>query len=400
MRFTSLIAFYLLLGTAQAWAAPAELYESLVSAAGRFVLGEIGLGEQMISRGREYYTSGRWHSEDPVETLMARVRARYLETHPEQAPIFWESAMDPLSLLPVQRQELRALVDEEFARIDFASMRKESLASLRESFVNAEGTATESARAAWIRRSRWKKGTTDQVLATVRDEAIQHAASGRKAAVVFDLDETGIENRSSAVSLLQGPEGWIRSAESAKYPRAREALSRLPLGRMKVSPEEIFIEAGIADEKEAMGSVDRFFHEQTHRGSHALKYGTALPGFARYVRALHDQGVHIVYLTGRTGSEQGVGTRAMLEFFGLPLDERATLLMKPPGTKTPEFKAWAMREQILGAGLEPVAMFDNEPENLMAVREASPGMKLVVMDTEFSHVPARPGTGMYRVRHW
>jgi hypothetical protein len=117
------------------------------------------------------------------------------------------------------------------------------------------------------------------------------------------------------------------------------------------------------------------------------------------VESLRALGVKVVYLTGRREAQQGIGTREALRLLGLPLDERAILIMKPAKMSTALYKLETLRK-LESEGADLVAMFDNEPENLLAARAELPGLKYVLMDSQFYEVPAQPAAGLFRIRHW
>ena len=117
------------------------------------------------------------------------------------------------------------------------------------------------------------------------------------------------------------------------------------------------------------------------------------------VHELYNLGAHIVYLTGRNEPNMGSGTRAKLKSDGLPLGDRATLIMKPnAGMDDSEFKKEAA-SQVRSFG-PVIAAVDNEPGNVAVFVSEFPYATHVFMDTGFSPKEAPLVSGVYIVNGW
>jgi hypothetical protein len=180
----------------------------------------------------------------------------------------------------------------------------------------------------------------------------------------------------------------------------RQALRKLTVDQFKLDATDIFAQAGLAGQTEALQSLDEFLSARIHLPEKTRMYGSPYPGFVEYVRALHDAGVRVVYLTGRREALELTGTRELIRFFGLPLDDSATLLLKSGKVSTPEYKAREIQRLTLVEKARIVAFFDNEPENLLTAGPAAGGAMLVFVDTDFMRVPEEAAVGWYRLRHW
>ncbi len=123
--------------------------------------------------------------------------------------------------------------------------------------------------------------------------------------------------------------------------------------------------------------------------SSAVSLDHALPGAPELVRAVHDTGVDVIYLTARDETTRG-GTEACLRHFEFPLDgPRAGLLLKPRfEDDDTAFKEGAI-EHIARVG-EVIVYLDNEPANVNVFKRHHPDALVVFVDTDHSPRPDRP----------
>jgi hypothetical protein len=129
---------------------------------------------------------------------------------------------------------------------------------------------------------------------------------------------------------------------------------------------------------------ERHFFTSTY-----VLYDHAMPGAAALVRAVHEAGIHCVYLTGRDETMR-MGTEHALRRFGFPYDQHgATLLVKPDfRTDDTEFKEGAL--EIVAAIGNVVLYLDNEPANVNLFRRRHPESLVVFLETDHSPKPIEP----------
>ncbi|MDP2317345.1 MAG: HAD hydrolase-like protein [Pseudomonadota bacterium] len=129
---------------------------------------------------------------------------------------------------------------------------------------------------------------------------------------------------------------------------------------------------------------ERHFFTSTY-----VLYDHAMPGAAALVRAVHDAGVHCVYLTGRDETMRP-GTEDSLRRSGFPYDvARTTLLVKPDFRQDDtEFKEGAI--EIVAAIGNVVLYLDNEPSNVNLFRRRHPESLVVFVETDHSPKPVEP----------
>lgn len=196
----------------------------------------------------------------------------------------------------------------------------------------------------------------DATLAAVTSRA------GPGKVVIFDLDSTVLDNRPRQVAILRA---WA----------AREGLTELeglaPEHFQDWSLESTLRRAGVGPvgRKELAKRASAAWRAEFWDDA-ALVHDVAIPGAARFARALHARGATLAYVGRR--SAQAEGTRATLQRFGFPVGERAPLLLADVEGRDEKNAAWAATlEQAAGLG-EVVAAFENEGPKVDLLRERFP----------------------------
>jgi phosphoglycolate phosphatase-like HAD superfamily hydrolase len=218
----------------------------------------------------------------------------------------------------------------------------------------------------------------DGIVSKVRD----HAATGSRPSVVFDLDGTLLDNRPRvAVILRELAIHW-----EGQFPSAAEKLAsvevenivydtRANLERLGVVGEELH-EAGVSFWKE------RFFTDDY------IRHDAPVPGSVSFVRRIYESGANIVYLTGRDLPKMALGTFASLRDEGFPIGRVGTELVTKPDFETPDAVFKQQVAESLGRTGEVVAIFDNEPANCNLLLAAHPRCVPVFVDSH--HAPNPP----------
>ncbi len=143
------------------------------------------------------------------------------------------------------------------------------------------------------------------------------------------------------------------------------------------------LDAALIDtHRESLGSFwwERFFDGAYH--AHDLP----MPGAVGLVRAVHEAGLHCVYLTGRHTPTRA-GTEGALRRHGFPFgDERSHLVVKGAlEDDDTRFKANAL--EALDQRGSIVLFLDNEPGNVNLFADRHPGALVVWLMTDHSPRP-------------
>lgn len=221
------------------------------------------------------------------------------------------------------------------------------------------------------------------LLATVIERVAAHAAeSGRTPVVVFDLDATLYDNRPRTLEILmEYREEVMETAEDVA-----ERLTSVTTEKIQYLLSDTLRGAGIT-RADIIADVTRYWHDRFFTDEY-LKHDVPLEGAADFVRACHEAGGIVVYLTGRDLPGMMLGTVASLRDLAFPIGIAGVELVLKPDANLPDeaFKRGALPTlERLG---DVVAFFDNEPANCNLAKAMYPDASVVLLETQ--KVPYAP----------
>ena len=215
---------------------------------------------------------------------------------------------------------------------------------------------------------------------------VAHAqAKGRGHVAVLDLDGCLFDTRPRQVRIFR--ELASRSGLDALY-RVREehfADWSIPTTLRNAGLGEDFVGTH--------GGTVRAWWQDHFFTSAYVEHDHAMPGAPQLVRALHEAGLHLVYLTGRDETMRA-GTERSLRAWGFPFGiERTNLLVKPTFTMDDtEFKGQAL--DIVARLGEVTLYMDNEPANVNMFQRVHPESLVVFVETDHSPRPDEPDASL------
>lgn len=206
--------------------------------------------------------------------------------------------------------------------------------------------------------------------------------TGRAPVVVFDLDATLYDNRHRTLQILLEYAEEVRT----EFPDVAAALATLDSGHVRYLLSDTLRGAALTH-PEVVRDVtsywrDRFFSDEYCR------YDVPLEGAPEFVRACHEAGAIVVYMTGRDIPGMLLGTMSSLRDSGFPLAVAGVeCVLKPDATMPDEaFKRTAL-PSLLKLG-DVLAFFDNEPANCNVALQIFPDATSVLLETQ--RVPGAP----------
>lgn len=203
--------------------------------------------------------------------------------------------------------------------------------------------------------------------------------------VVFDLDGTLFSTDARHAKILKE---WA-AEHAADQPAAAARLAGVTdADGADYSVEGNLAKLGLTDEV-VVNSVKESWWKKFFTNDYVL-VDPPIAGAVAFVKRCHDAGAVIVYLTGRDIPNMGKGTQRALEQAGFPIgDERSFLMLKPDQkTKDKTFKSDACAN-VAKLG-RVVAMFENQPRNLVAQAKAFPDALPVFVETNFDAKDEEP----------
>ena len=220
------------------------------------------------------------------------------------------------------------------------------------------------------------------LLRKILDRAAASAKAGNCPVIVFDLDGTLMDNRPRVVAILHELGEHWREAHPAAAERCRAAT----IDQIGYSTIDNFKRLGVETEwlhEEGLNFWKARFFTDDYQ-----EHDVEIPGAVPFVKACHDLGALLVYLTGRDLPGMALGTFKSLRDLGFPIGTMGTKLVTKPAFEIPdtEFKQSVARD--LSRFGEVIAIFDNEPANCNLLLEAHPKCDAVFVDTQ--HAPDPP----------
>ncbi len=200
--------------------------------------------------------------------------------------------------------------------------------------------------------------------------------------LILDLDGTLMDNRPRTLAIVHDLAKMWRD----RHPEAASALEKCTVDRLGYLLSDSLRRMHIVDPV-LVGEATEYWRERFFTDDD-LRHDVALVGSVNFVRACHELGATIVYLTGRDLPMMGLGTFASLRTLGYPLGVAGVeIILKPDATMADEAFKRMVCPTLARVG-HVIASFDNEPANCNLFKEAFPHADIVFVDTQ--HVPGAP----------
>lgn len=239
--------------------------------------------------------------------------------------------------------------------------------------------------------------TADQVFEKILQQK-KHAQ--KKPACVFDLDGTLFDVGYRTIGILNE---WLTEHGSKIDPVLFKKLSKINYGHVGYSLVHVFENAGfnLRDEliMDLFTQIERVWKQKFFDGESLVQYDLVMKNSAQFVHQIKQQGIHVVYLTGRYASKMSQGTKTQLHKHGFPLDDCDVILKEDIHMEDQIFKA----EQIkrISAGHDVIGNFENEYFNIAFMAMEAPCAVHVIVDSQHSgRLPPELNMPVCRVHHF
>ncbi len=222
----------------------------------------------------------------------------------------------------------------------------------------------------------------DAVIAQVRG----NKASGKKSILVMDLDETVVDShlrkylayRKASEELCGTAAATITSPMSSDCEKALGlALHDIYGSTNGYSQPELMTKLGITDATLVRNLFD--LRRRYEGGPEFFHSDTLMPGASAFIRAVKLAGADIYFVSSRGEAEVGAATFEQLIRLGvLMASETPFVILRQVGQDSVTFKresAERIRVIAESGGHQVVALFENEPSNLMAWARVFAGAK-------------------------
>ncbi len=218
------------------------------------------------------------------------------------------------------------------------------------------------------------------------------ADGGQPPIVVFGVDGALYDSRPRTLQILLEYAEEVR----AEDPEVGEALAGLTLDRVHYLLSNTLRECAITH-ADIVRDVTSFWRERFHTDDYAT-LDVPVPGAVDYVRALHEAGAGIAYLSGRDIPGMLLGTITSLRDYGFPIAEAGVqLVLKPDGTLgTGAFKRNVL--PAIGRRGDVIAVFDDQTSSCEMAKGLFPEADVGLVDTWMEEEPLAPDAGIGHLR--
>jgi hypothetical protein len=200
--------------------------------------------------------------------------------------------------------------------------------------------------------------------------------------VVLDLDGTLMDNRPRTIAILHA----LADRWRTRQPAAAATLAAMDVDALDYLLSDTLAKMGIVDPSLVAEATEywrsRFFTDDD------LRHDVALAGSVAFVRACHQNGATVVYLTGRDLPMMALGTFGSLRMLGFPIGVAGVEIVLKPDANMADEPFKRMVAPTLARVGDVIASFDNEPANCNLFKEAFPDAEIGLLDTQ--HVPGAP----------
>jgi hypothetical protein len=208
--------------------------------------------------------------------------------------------------------------------------------------------------------------------------------TGRAPVVVFDLDATLFDNRPRTLQILMEYADEVQ----AEFPDVASAIATLDAGHVKYLLSDTLRGCALTH-PDLVRDVTSYWRDRFYSDEYC-RYDVPLEGAPEFVRACHEAGAIIVYMTGRDIPGMLLGTVSSLRDTGFPIAVAGVeCVLKPDATMPDEAFKRTELPSLLKLG-DVIAFFDNEPANCNVAMQIFPDSTGVLLDTQ--RVPGAPDT--------
>lgn len=215
----------------------------------------------------------------------------------------------------------------------------------------------------------------------------------KKVLVVFDLDSTIFDVSPRTQKIL-----WDFAdvpVHQALFPKETQNLKRVRTQRSDWGVDAGLERAGLHLASQEFREALLNYWKRNFFSNHYLQFDNLYEGAAEFLNEVHQISSHMSYLTGRDVERMGNGSREVINLWGLPLDEKAELVLKPhKSLDDAQFKTDYFIEQAPQYDL--VYFFENEPVNLIHLQEHCPQVQMIFFESTHSG-KAHPPANIHRI---
>ncbi|MEN0059941.1 MAG: HAD family hydrolase [Bdellovibrio sp.] len=220
-------------------------------------------------------------------------------------------------------------------------------------------------------------------------DALQNLSQEKKKTlVVFDLDSTLFDVSPRLERILLDFAALPFNQD--KFPEEISLLKNAKTLRSDWGIQAALQRAGLSPQSVAFHTAVTEYWKKNFFSNHYLQFDRPYEGALEFVKAIDNLGAEIAYLTGRDVERMETGSVEVLEHWGFPLHEHATLVLKPHRSlDDAQFKTdWFIEKDK--KNYEKIYFFENEPVNLLHLEQFCPHVEMIFFESTHAGRAAPP----------
>lgn len=219
------------------------------------------------------------------------------------------------------------------------------------------------------------------MLIDLLEEIRTFQTSQKRVLVTFDLDSTLFDVSPRTQKII-----WDFAdvpVHQVRFPKETQRLKEVTTLRTDWGFSAGLERAGLHESSEAFREALFKYWQKHFFSNHYLQFDHLYDGAAEFLKEIHQLSTHMSYLTGRDIERMGNGSKEILELWGLPLDQKAELILKPhKSMEDAQFKTDYFIEQA--SHYDVIFFFENEPVNLIHLQQHCPQVRMIFFDSTHS----------------
>ncbi|WP_413612544.1 HAD family hydrolase [Bdellovibrio sp. HCB-110] len=232
-----------------------------------------------------------------------------------------------------------------------------------------------------------------QILVNIQDLTKQ----GKKSLVVFDLDSTLFDVSPRVERILL--DFAASPLNQKRFPEQVALFKNIKTLRTDWGIQGALQRAGLDGHHPEFQEAVREYWQKHFFSNHYLQFDSLYDGALEFVEAVDKAGAEIVYLTGRDVERMGIGSKEILQQWGFPLHEKATLVLKPHRSMDDaQFKTDYFIEADKN-GFAKIYFFENEPVNLNHLVQYCPHVEMIFFESTHAG-KAQPPVNIPRIMNF
>lgn len=217
------------------------------------------------------------------------------------------------------------------------------------------------------------------MLSQILDKIKDLTSQGQKSLAVFDLDSTLFDVSPRLERILM--DFAASPLNQKRFPEQVALFKKIKTLRTDWGIQGALQRAGLDGHHPEFQEAVREYWQKSFFSNHYLQFDDVYEGALEFTQAVEKAGAEIAYLTGRDVERMGTGSFEILKQWGFPLNEKASLVLKPHRSMDDaQFKTDYFIEAEK-SNYAKIFFFENEPVNLHHLAQFCPHVEMIFFES-------------------